>query len=460
MVSEEQVTGDGSIPRHRRRGIGGRRWWAGGSEVAATPSLAWKHRGGDSDGGTVATVSARKLAASLWRQLSAMTNGGASVRRQCGLSFDRLGFEFCSLAPIPKFAAEGVTKWDYCNSKEWDDHFESSTACTTEADSYKARKHVDENEPDGGRSRTKNEQRCSEFKNLAGGAKRESKNCRNMDMVNPKLLRDIAEAKSSAMMFVQNLEREKKAREDLEDVCENLAKEIEGSKAQIEALMNQQKRIEMEVEEERKMLQLAEVWREERLQMKMADARLILEDKYAEISNLIADLEALLRRLNLTEDEEFDSVNIQRVKNSTRKLPKSSNRVAVIKDSQFTEAERIDDHHDHNGSHNSEACKISAVSLNQSKKRGSSASKIQRAWSKSKDTCKNILTDGSSDRSVPSTVYMASKVEKNPHVVRAMKGDIEWPARGVPRSSSSANRLKATLESQKTLLRNVLKQRN
>lgn len=92
MVSEEQVTSDRSHPRRRRRGIGGRRWWAG-CEVAATPSLAWKHRGGDSDGGTVTTVSARKLAASLWRQLAAITNGGGSVRRQCGLSFDRLGFE-------------------------------------------------------------------------------------------------------------------------------------------------------------------------------------------------------------------------------------------------------------------------------------------------------------------------------------------------------------------------------
>lgn len=284
-----------------------------------------------------------------------------------------------------------------------------------------------------------------------------------MDMMNSKLLRDIAETKSSAMKLIRDLDREKKERENLEDVCANLAKEIEGSKEQIGELMNQQKRIEMEVEEERKMLQIAEVWREERLQMKIADARLILEDKYAEISSLIADLEAFLRKLNLIEDEEFDSVSIQRVKNFTHRLPKSGNTVAVTKDSQFSDAERIDDHH---GTHSSKASEISAVSLNQSKKKGSCGSKIQGAWSRSKDTCKNIMIDGSSDRLVPTmacqgvSVERQVKVERNPHVVRAMKGHIEWPPRGIPRHSSSANHLKASLESQKMLLRNVLKQRN
>lgn len=304
--------------------------------------------------------------------------------------------------PIPQFAAESVTKWDYYNSKAWDDHFERNTTYTRDTDTFKARKRVDEND------------KCSEVKNLAGSVKRERKNCRNMDMINSNLLRDISETKSSSMMFIRNLEREKKAREDM---CENLAKEIEESKAQIGALMNQQKRIEMEVEEERKMLQIAEVWREERMQMKLANARLILEDKYAEISNLIADLQAFLRKLNKIEDEDD---------------------------------KRIGDHHDHNGSHNSAASEISAVSLMQSKK-GSSGSKIETAWSGSKDARENIVVDGSSDRS-----------RRNPHVVRAMKGHIEWPPRGIPipNRSSGSNRLKATLESQKTLLRNVLRQRN
>lgn len=93
MVSDEQVKSDRWIPRWRK-GIGGRTRW-GGSEVAATPFLEWKHPGGDSvggGGGAVAAVSARKLAASLW-QLAATTNGDGSVRWQCGLSFDRLGFE-------------------------------------------------------------------------------------------------------------------------------------------------------------------------------------------------------------------------------------------------------------------------------------------------------------------------------------------------------------------------------
>ncbi|KAI3456451.1 hypothetical protein Pfo_013114 [Paulownia fortunei] len=592
MVSDEQVTGDRWI-RRRWKGIGGRRRW-GGSELAATPFLEWKLRGGDSAGGSrghllgagggaVAAVSARKLAASLW-QLAATTNGSGSVRWQCGLLFDRLGFEFCSSMPIPKFATEGVTKWDYCNSRAWDDvsYFRShvkltSVASARQAELLKARKQVNELEAERGWSRTKikycmkklNEERaswmrtehqkmCSIVKNLEDGVKRERKNCRRMDIVNSKLLRDIAEAKLLARKLMHNLEKEKKARELLEDVCNELAKEIEGYKAEIGALRNQRKRIQEEVEKERKMLQIAEVWREEQAQMKLVDAKLILENKYAEMNNFIADLKAFLRKSNLTTDvnvmweakvlrQAFDPFNIQGIKEVSCMLP--GNMFTIIKDSQSNEAEgRNADHcfsHDqayyasivhninpevndatrksvcsngltggietvtqaeiyssptlgesegsvnkissskymsncdtkrnkneHHGSQKSESSEISLVSLKQSKKKSSSACKLQRTLPRNKDTCKTILIDGGgrlSTRSISSIVSLASpqrvlnegavNVGGNPHVVRAMKGHIEWPE-GIRRHGLAANLMEAKLESQKALLRNVLKQRS
>ena len=59
-----------------------------------------------------------------------------------------------------------------------------------------------------------------------------------------------------------------------------------------------------EVGDEGKMLQMAEVWREERCQMKLIDAKVILEKKYSQMNKLVADLEAFLISRNATPDVE------------------------------------------------------------------------------------------------------------------------------------------------------------
>ncbi|KAH6792791.1 hypothetical protein C2S52_003268 [Perilla frutescens var. hirtella] len=226
------------------------------SDAQLTPDwrngFGWKRRGG----GAVAPLSARQLAASLWRL------GGGSVR---GLSFDRFGFQ------IPKYARK-------CESKAWDcaDYFEA----------------------EGGRWRMMNEERASPsmclavINNLAEGIKSERKICKNMDKMNAKMVRDVGEAKLSARKLKWRLEKEKKARKELEGVCYDLANELKSRKAEIGALRKEQRRIREQVEEERRMREVGEVWREERAQMKLADANLILEDKYAEINQAMAHLRA------------------------------------------------------------------------------------------------------------------------------------------------------------------------
>ncbi|KAK6124461.1 hypothetical protein DH2020_041791 [Rehmannia glutinosa] len=524
----------------------GERRRCGGIELAATPFMEWKLRRRDSAdrsrghrGGAVAAVSARKLAASLW-QLAVTTNGGGSVRWRSGL-FDRLGFEFCSSFPNPKFATEGVTKWDYHNSKAWDDigYFQSnfkltSIASTRQAELFKAKKRVNELKSERGWLRTKikycmkklEEERgswmrtehhkiCSIVKNLEDGVKRELKDRKKMDILNSKLLRDIAEAKLLARKFMHSHGKEKKARELFENMCSELAKEIEGYKAEIGALKSQRQKIQEEVEKERRMMQMSEVWREEQAQKKLVDAKLILENKFAEMNNLISDLKAFLSKSDSTTEnvmskakvlrQSFDPVSIEGIKEFSCVVPKSDDIFTIEEDMCYnksvcsngsgmetvTEAEI-------NSSRNlgenefsvnkirrskcksnrdteqkfqkSESCEISSVSLNQSKKKGSSASKLQRTLpSNNKGTFKKILVDGNgrlSNRSRPSIVSLASspkqvevKIQRNPHVVRAMKGHIEWP-RGIQRHGlAAANLLEDKLESQKTLLRSVLKQR-
>ncbi|KAG8382571.1 hypothetical protein BUALT_Bualt05G0091500 [Buddleja alternifolia] len=90
----------------------------------------------------------------------------------------------------------------------------------------------------------------------------ERKARKKMDSVNKRLARELSE--------------ERKGKEALERVCQELAKDISSDKS----MMNRMKR---EIEEERKMLRTAEVIREERVQMKLAEAKILLEEKFSEL---------------------------------------------------------------------------------------------------------------------------------------------------------------------------------
>lgn len=78
----------------------------------------------------------------------------------------------------------------------------------------------------------------------------------------------------------RELSEERKGREALERLCEELAREISSEKAQIN-------RMKKDMEEERKMLRVAEVLREERVQMKLADAKILLEEKLLELEEAV-----------------------------------------------------------------------------------------------------------------------------------------------------------------------------
>ncbi|XP_064967236.1 uncharacterized protein LOC135614130 [Musa acuminata AAA Group] len=124
---------------------------------------------------------------------------------------------------------------------------------------------------------------------------RERKVRKRVEIMNSKLVHELAEAKLLAKQSLQDYEKEKKERELIEEVCNQFAKEIGHDKAEAESLKRESTKIQEELDEERRMLQMAEVWREERVQMKLVDAKLMLEEKYAELSELQADLDAFLR---------------------------------------------------------------------------------------------------------------------------------------------------------------------
>lgn len=159
---------------------------------------------------------------------------------------------------------------------------------------------------------------------LKGKLERERRSRERMELLNTKLVHELAEANLLRKQFMTNCEKEKKERELMEEMCEELAMQIGEDKAKFTVVLSESMRICEKVEEERNMMQMAELWREERVQMKLVDAQFVLEDKYNRLVQLAASLERFLisrgAELDTTELEdaelikqEVESLNIQRV---------------------------------------------------------------------------------------------------------------------------------------------------
>ncbi|RWR88913.1 protein BRANCHLESS TRICHOME [Cinnamomum micranthum f. kanehirae] len=84
-------------------------------------------------------------------------------------------------------------------------------------------------------------------------------------------------AESSKKRLEKELQEERERREATEHICEELAKEIAADRVAMD-------RMKEEMEEERKMWRVAEVWREERVRMKMAEAKIVMEEKVVQLS--------------------------------------------------------------------------------------------------------------------------------------------------------------------------------
>ncbi|KAI7737708.1 hypothetical protein M8C21_011880 [Ambrosia artemisiifolia] len=235
-------------------------------------------------------------------------------------------------------AMEGATKWDPCSWKASEDvkriyseskHLEEQvgvmsmvSGLESELEAARARIHELETERRASKKKLEqflkklNEERAAwrsrehekiraVIDDIKSEVNRERKNRQRMEIVNSKLVNELADAKLSAKRYMQDYEKERKARELTEEVCDELAKEIGEDKAEVEALKRESMKMREEVDDERKMLQMAEVWREERVQMKLVDAKVTLEEKYAQMNKLITDLEAFLnsKRSDLDMDE-------------------------------------------------------------------------------------------------------------------------------------------------------------
>ncbi|XP_042409465.1 uncharacterized protein LOC121998558 [Zingiber officinale] len=123
---------------------------------------------------------------------------------------------------------------------------------------------------------------------------RERKSRKRAEAVHSKLVNELAQVKLSAKQYMQDYEKERKAREFVEHACNEFAKEIGDDKAEVLTLKRKSVKVQEELDADRKMLHLAELWREERVQMKLVDANLMLKEKYADLMRLQEDLDVFI----------------------------------------------------------------------------------------------------------------------------------------------------------------------
>lgn len=197
-------------------------------------------------------------------------------------------------------------------------------------------------------------------------------------------------------MFARELSEERKGREALERVCEELANHISLDRAEIS-------RLRKETEEERKMLRMAEVMREERVQMKLNDAKFLLEEKLLELEE------------------------------TKKMLPSNAKTEAKIQQ-------------DMNHNISSAACD------QETKKRCEIVDQ--------KSICNSTSQGNSASFNYQVTIHRRnqSPEPENPHIKRGIKGFVEFPK--VVRAISSKSRHWGTkLECQKAQLRILLKQK-
>ncbi|KAL5735936.1 hypothetical protein ACOSQ2_030724 [Xanthoceras sorbifolium] len=111
---------------------------------------------------------------------------------------------------------------------------------------------------------------------LKAECSRERKTRQRIEIVNSKMINELADAKCTAKRYMQDCDKERKARELIEEACDELAKKIWGGQGRI--------------------------WREERVQMKLADAKVAVEVKYSQMNKLVAELQTFLRSRSANPD--------------------------------------------------------------------------------------------------------------------------------------------------------------
>ncbi|KAK4719784.1 hypothetical protein R3W88_018122 [Solanum pinnatisectum] len=173
----------------------------------------------------------------------------------------------------------------------------------------------------------------------------EKKLRKQTERLNKKLGRELADTKASLSKAVKELEGEKRDRDILEQVCDELARGLGEDRAEMEELKRQSAKIREEVEMEQKILQLADVMREERVQMKLSEAKYQFEEKHAVADKLRNELEAYLRSKK-GQEQGCDSLNYETINELERHFREALPSTHHYQDKEKADVEILDKEED------------------------------------------------------------------------------------------------------------------
>jgi hypothetical protein len=137
----------------------------------------------------------------------------------------------------------------------------------------------------------------------------EKKSRKRAEKTNKKLGAALADTESSLRAAMKELERERKSKGRVEKICSELVRGIGEDKAEVEALKRETEMAQEDLQKEREMLQLADEWREQRVQMKLLEARLQFEEKNAAVNQLHEELQAYLDTKKDQEPAKIDPIH-------------------------------------------------------------------------------------------------------------------------------------------------------
>ncbi|KAH7863549.1 hypothetical protein Vadar_018946 [Vaccinium darrowii] len=122
---------------------------------------------------------------------------------------------------------------------------------------------------------------------------------KHSESLHRKLGRELSELKSSFSIALKDLEREKKARILLEDLCDEFAKGITDYEQEVRFLKHKPEKDRAHRESpDRLILHLSEAWLDERMQMKLAEPQYDLAKKNTIVDKLSLEIETFLRARN------------------------------------------------------------------------------------------------------------------------------------------------------------------
>ncbi|KAI8545020.1 hypothetical protein RHMOL_Rhmol07G0010900 [Rhododendron molle] len=146
---------------------------------------------------------------------------------------------------------------------------------------------------------------------------------KHSESLHRKLAREISELKSSFSSALKDLEREKKARILLEDLCDEFAKGIRGYEQEVRFLKHKPEKDRAHRESpDRLILHLSEAWLDERMQMNLAEPQYDLAKKNTIVDKLSLEIETFLRARN-----SVGSINMNDLSISHKKPMESSLRM-------------------------------------------------------------------------------------------------------------------------------------